>query len=245
MRNLLHRRHSNMTEPTPINTMINAMTNTTPQQAIESSEIHDNATTTRVMRDSVTPNAIPVQGTQIVAVYRNGKFAANDAAVAARFPGVPVAWIDVIGNDPAGAGVLDVENGDATPATAVHWVAARHTVEAKPVLYVNRSNVTAVFNAMAANGFKIGVHFRIWLATLDGTTTVPDMTGVVAVQAKGSDRTGANYDESVVYDATWHAAPVAKPVTPPASSAQGLLVTSDLEVANIASTDGGHTWTRK
>lgn len=199
---------------------------------------------TRIMRDSITLTDIPVQGTQIVAVYSNGKFRTTPAAVAQRFGDIPVAWIDVIGNNPQGAGVLDIENGDATPQTAAHWVAARHTIERAPVLYVNRSNVTAVFNVMQAHGWKIGVHFRIWIATLDGTERIPDMTGVVAVQARGSAQNHANFDESVVYDPTWHpTGPTPPPLPPPAKF--GLLVTDALEVAKISSTDGGHTWTRQ
>lgn len=200
---------------------------------------------TRLMRDSVNLGNIPVKGTQIVAVYRNGRFAANPADVANRFPGVPVAWIDVIGNNPAGAGVLDIENGDATPQTAAHWVAGRHTVEAKPVLYVNRSNVTEVFNVMTSHGWKVGVHFRIWIATLDGSERIPDMTGVVAVQARGEAQTGGNFDESVVYDTTWHAAAGTKPGNPPGQSRSGLVVTDTLDTIKVSSTDGGHGWTRQ
>lgn len=207
------------------------------EQPIELVSVPESAST-RLMRDSIRPDDIPVSGTDIVAVYRNGSFAADPADIASRFPGIPVAWIDVIGNNAGGCGILDIENGDATPQTAAHWVAARHAVEGKPVLYVNRSNITAVYNVMAANGWKPGIHFRVWLATLDGTVSVPDMTGIVAVQARGSDRTGGNYDESVVYDATWHA-----PAKPPAAHS-GIVVTDALEVVKVTSTDGGRTWSR-
>jgi hypothetical protein len=34
-----------------------------------------------------------------------------------------------------------------------------------------------LFNAMNAAGLRIVHDFRLWIATLDGTKTVPDMTG--------------------------------------------------------------------
>jgi hypothetical protein len=45
----------------------------------------------------------------------------------------------------------------------------------------------------------------LWIASLVGTKTVPDMSGVTAVQWAGAAITGGNWDESVVYDDAWHA----------------------------------------
>jgi hypothetical protein len=59
---------------------------------------------------------------------------------------------------------------------------------------------------MNAAGLQIVRDFRTWIATLDGTKTVHDMTGVTAVQYAGENMTGGHYDESAVYDDLWHPA---------------------------------------
>ena len=60
---------------------------------------------------------------------------------------------------------------------------------------------------MNAAGLEIVKDFRLWIATLDGTKTVPDMTGVTAVQFAGENMTGGHFDESIVYDDDWHRSP--------------------------------------
>lgn len=166
---------------------------------------------TRIMRDGVTLSGIPLAGLDIVATYANGHVGVQTpAAVRARFGTMPVCWIDVNGSD-TGADALDVENGDATPAGAAVWVKAKLASKPAypPVVYCNRSTLTPVFNAMAAAKLVVVRDFRLWIATLDGKTkTVPDMTGVTAVQWLNKPA----YDESAVYDDTWKAAPPAPPV---------------------------------
>jgi len=161
---------------------------------------------TRVMRDSTTAADIPHHGTDLVAGYANGRYVWADAEWK-RFPGIGHVYIDVNGTDPHGAGVLDVETGDATPAAAVTWVKARLALKPAypPVIYCNRSTLTPLFSAMNAAGLRIVHDFRLWVATLDGTKTLPDMTGVTAIQWAGQNLTGGHYDESVVYDDAWHA----------------------------------------
>jgi hypothetical protein len=194
---------------------------------------------TRIMRDSTSSTDIPVLGTALVAGYVNGLYAWN-AAEWARFPGAAHVTIDVNGSDPRAA-VLDVENGDATVSTAVTWVKARQKLGvANPVIYCNRSGLTPLYNAMLSVGLKPGHGFRVWLATLDGTKTVADMTGVVAVQYAGQSLTGGHYDESIVYDATWFAATPPSPPPPPVM--HGLVVVSSLAVTPVTSSDGGKTW---
>lgn len=181
---------------------------------------------TRIMRDSTVISDMPVAGTDIVMAYVNGEFAASPAAVAARFPGVPVAWVDVTGADPA-ADVLDVETGDATPAAAAGWARLRLALKPgfPPVIYVERANITAVFNAMGADGLVVARDFFTIIATLDGTQQVADMTGVVAVQYAGADRTGGHYDQSIVYNPAWKApAPVPAPVSLAAARAAAATV---------------------
>jgi hypothetical protein len=78
---------------------------------------------TRIMRDSTTATDIPVQGTELVAGYIDGKFEWT-AADYRRFPGVPHVFVDISGSHP-NAGVLDVEPGCA-PVDAVKRGRAQH-----------------------------------------------------------------------------------------------------------------------
>jgi hypothetical protein len=166
----------------------------------------------RIMRDSTTAADIPAKGLDLVAGYRNGSFTWSDADWQ-RFPGIGHAYIDVNGTHAADAGVLDVETGDATVTVAVAWVKARLALKPSypPVIYCNRSTLTPLFNAMNAAGLEVVKHFRLWVATLDGTKAIPDMTGVTAVQYAGQAQTGGHYDESIVWDDAWHAPKQAAP----------------------------------
>ena len=201
----------------------------------------------RLMRDSTTLADDPVAGTGIVGAYANGSYATNAGALTARFgPAMPVAWIDVNGSD-VYADVLDVETGDATPAGAVVWVKAKLLTKPvyPPVVYCNRATLTPLFNAMGAAGLHVGTHFRLWIATLDGTRTVPDMTGVTAVQYAGEAQTGHHYDESIVYDAAWKAAPAPapKPAPVPVPVLDAVLVQLPAGTSRVVlSHDGGKTW---
>ena len=137
----------------------------------------------------------------MVMVYANGAYQARPSVVAARFGTIPVAWIDVNGSCPH-ADVLDVEQYNATPDTVPGWISDHrllHPGGYPPVIYVNRSNITDVFNAVAPHGFRPGHEFNLWISTLDGTNHVRDMTGVAAIQ--WVEHPG--YDESVVYDDRW------------------------------------------
>jgi hypothetical protein len=175
---------------------------------------------TRVMRDSTTATDIPVHGTELVAGYINGIYAWTEEGYG-RFPGIPHILMDIRGDSPH-AGVLDVEPGCAPLEAASSWVRARHKLlpdAYPPVIYLNRSTLTPLFNALEADGLHVGRDFRLWIATLDGTKAVPDMTGVTAVQYKGARpqhkdgswagepgpaTTEGHFDESLVYDDAWH-----------------------------------------
>ena len=201
---------------------------------------------TRTGRDSTTPADIPLAGTQLAMGYGNGLYTWTDTDWD-RFPGVPHVYIDVNGTDAHRCGVLDVETGDATVATAVTWAEERlklghaYPHAYPPVIYCNRATLPALHSAMAAAGLRLGVDFRLWVATLDGTRTLPDMTGVAAVQDKGESLTGGHYDESVVYDDEWHAPP-----PPPAKALDGYLVleggAGGFTGRAVTSADGGKTW---
>jgi len=159
------------------------------------------------MRDSTNLQNIPIHGTELVAGYVNGNWVATKEDFA-RFPGIPHVHIDVMGTDPEGAGILDFE--DHNPSTAKDcaiWAKRRKTAlpgHYPAVIYCDRSHLTPLFNAMNAAGWQIVRDFRLWIATLDGTKRVADMTGVTAVQFAGESMTGGHFDESIVYDDDWH-----------------------------------------
>ena len=165
---------------------------------------------TRLMRESTNLNDIPIHGTDLVAGYVNGSGAASKEDFA-RFHGIPHVHIDVFGTAPAEAGVLDFEQFNPRTADGCAiWAKQRRAAlpnHYPPVIRCDRSHLTSVFNAMNAAGLEIVKDFRLWIATLDGTKTVPDMTGVTAVQFAGESMTGGHFDESIVYDDDWHRSP--------------------------------------
>lgn len=195
---------------------------------------------TRIMADTINSTVSDIQSIEahqtidMVAGYANGTYAWS-AADWQRFPHQTHVTIDVRGTDP-GADVLDVENGDATPADAVTWIRNKKLLKQDypGVLYVNRSNITAVFNAMNAAGFHVVKDFRLWVATLDGSKSIGDMTGVAAIQYASAAMTHTNVDLSLVFDGAWKAAPV-----PPPPPAHVPVPTLDNETANYIS---GKVW---
>jgi hypothetical protein len=136
--------------------------------------------------DSVTPSEIP--GDPAIATYANGNYAISAAAVASRGS---VLWIDTNGSDPS-ASVLDVEPGDATPATAAQWT--WHKLSADPdgiaILYTMRSEWGATEAAIGTLPGAMQSRVRWWIA---------DPTGVEHL-VSGSSATqwywGQNYDIS-------------------------------------------------
>jgi hypothetical protein len=161
---------------------------------------------TRLMRDSTNLKDIPIHGTDLVAGYVNGNFIATKEDFA-RFPGIPHVHIDALGTAPELAGVVDCEPGDVDAAGAVLWAKKRkaaHPRRYPPIIYCDRSHLTPLFNAMNAAGLQIVRDLRLWIATLDGTKVLDDMTGVTAVQFAGEKMTGGHFDESIVHDDKWH-----------------------------------------
>jgi hypothetical protein len=191
------------------------------------------------MRDSTNAFDIPTMGTQIAAGYSNGTFAWPKASFN-RFPDIPHVHIDVNGADPVGSDVLDVETGDATVNVAVAWTLAKHHLTPgayPPIIYCNRSTLTPLFNAMNAANLKVVKDFRLWVATLDGTKTLGDMTGVTAIQYAGEAQTHGHYDESIVYDRNWFSE-----IVPPKKKAIRAILIRGLTAKVLTSTDGGVTW---
>jgi len=136
--------------------------------------------------DSVTPGSLP--SNQPAAVYADGAYAASASEVSGHHS---VLWIDTNGSDP-NANALDVEPGDATPASAAQWVQAHLSKQPNSVaiIYTMRSDWSAVQDAVAGLPSWEQSHVRYWIA---------DPTGVPHV-VPGSSATqwywGTNYDIS-------------------------------------------------
>lgn len=157
---------------------------------------------TRTMYDAVSVPSVPA-GAVLVAGYDDGFY--NDvAAFEARFPHAKVVPITVFASDDRGI-VLDVENGDATPAQAPGWVKMRRSAGVDPTVYCNSSTWNAVKAAFASAGVA-QPHY--WIAQYDGNPTIP--AGAVAKQYSDP----GPYDLSSVLD-YWPGVDSAPPSPPP------------------------------
>jgi hypothetical protein len=165
---------------------------------------------TRKMYDAAVPGNIPASA-PMIAVYFNGAWPATPAELADRFdPRKTVTvWIDVIGDAPLHAQVLDVERMDAPAARAPGWIkeraAAVHT--SLPTVYCNRSTLPSVTAVCRNAGLAAGKHYQLWISCLDGQEAadraqLASVAGVVAAQYQGGPT--APYDISDVYDDRWH-----------------------------------------
>jgi hypothetical protein len=174
---------------------------------------------TRIMRDSTTPADIPIRGTDVAAGYVSGKYRWS-AEGYARFRRAERARIDCRGTKPATADILDVEPRCADVGRAASWVKERKAAfpgAYPPIIYCNQDTLKRVLPAMRAAGLRLKKDFLLWIATLDGSTRIPDMTGVIAIQYKrapnlvkgkleapGPSINPGHYDESIVFDDNWH-----------------------------------------
>ena len=143
----------------------------------------------RTMYDSVSPSGIPA-GAELVAGYVDGRYA-NVAAMKERFPKARVVTIAV--SSKTRAMVLDVEPGDASPATAVTWCTTTmaETDNSRLTVYCQASTVPAVKAAFKAAGVSLP---QFWVAQWDGVHSLP--AGAVAKQHTSTK----HYDVSVVAD---------------------------------------------
>lgn len=159
----------------------------------------------RYMYDSINPNDIPQPGTQMVAVYRNGNYAADLAAVRARFPDpVVLLTIDVNGSDPT-AQIRDWESGDYGGNLEQWVIASKASGNKWPTIYCSRDSIAQV--RVDTGSQVLNKDYWLWVATLDNTyaTEYPDApTGVVAVQYQGAEQLGFNADRSIVFYDSWY-----------------------------------------
>jgi hypothetical protein len=115
-----------------------------------------------------------------------------------RFPGAKRIAVFASTND---GDVLDVESGDATPDQVPGWVSRRRNAGVLvPWVYCNRSNRRAVELQLNSAGI-LSDQVALWIATLDGTQTVPVGPYIIAaVQYANSASSGGHYDISIVND---------------------------------------------
>jgi len=141
------------------------------------------------MRDSITPSTIPIDGTDIVAGYGDGRYQWSPIGWS-RFQNIPK--LSIVVHPTHDGDVLDIENGDAAPASAPGWCDRfNRPLRRAPSLYCNRATWPAVKAAVGSR--KVDY----WIATLDGETKF--VPGAVAVQWKNF----GGYDESIVVDPAW------------------------------------------
>lgn len=143
----------------------------------------------RTLYDSVSASTIPVDAT-LVAGYVDGSYANLDA-IRARFPSAVVVSIAV--KYTTAAQVLDVENGDATPAQAVLWCTQTmaSTSNSHLTVYCDTGTWPAVRSAFHAAGVA---EPQYWIASWDGDPTIP--AGAIAKQYANT----SGWDKSSVAD---------------------------------------------
>lgn len=139
--------------------------------------------------DSAEPRNVP-SGVH-AAVYVNGRFAWPESEVrrmakVIRVTVLPGAfWAHL-------ARCIDIENGDATPQSAMPFLIERDKHYGDATAYCDRSTRPEVESLCRHAG--ILEHVRFWVATLDGTQGVP---GAWAVQYQGGLRSA--FDLSVLH----------------------------------------------
>jgi hypothetical protein len=133
------------------------------------------------MFDSTNVNNLPHDAVA-VAGYIDGKFA-NFHDLVLRFPKAKCLSITVLADGVADC--LDIEAGDATPASAPGWVRKQHSIgDKRPILYANRSTMPAVIAALTNDDIK-REEYMLWVAEYDGTPHIP--TGFDACQFTDHD----------------------------------------------------------
>lgn len=158
--------------------------------------------TTRIFRDSILPKAIPTDHTDGVLAYVNGLFAWSNAEVG-RFIGAgkQVIRIDVIGNAPKKASILDVERFDATPQIARTWIQQRNSYRRDATIYCSRDNLSDLFQEVGDEPF--------WLLAADWTGAPHRLTVPLPPNAHLA---GVQYSSTPMYDVSsiiadgWHPA---------------------------------------
>jgi hypothetical protein len=158
----------------------------------------------RTFRDSVNPDAIPLDGISGAIGYANGRFRWT-AAETERFTaaGLQTAMVDVDGTAFELASILDVERGDAGPAQAPDWIRKRNAFRGDATVYCDLSTLPAVLAATS----RVTGSWWLWLAHYTGHPHIPEVSLPAGVKIMGCQYLSTeNYDESCITADGWHRA---------------------------------------
>lgn len=171
-------------------------------------------TQTMFMFDDTNPSLDPA-GAFAYAGYVDGGFA-NFAALQKKFPTAHLLSITVFGNK---ADCYDIEPGDGTNAQVYDWFKAMQADGVwRPCVYTSASNMKAMQETMAANGFARS-SYRMWSAHYTGVPHFcsPTTCGYGLDQADATQFTnralGKSLDESIVADDFFPGVPSLNPVS--------------------------------
>jgi hypothetical protein len=150
------------------------------------------------MYDSVQWTLIP-RGALYIAVYGNGRFAADTGEVASTYPKARVYIIDVIGDDP-GASIKDVETGDLSINNLPQAIEARFNAhpDSKCRVYCNLSTWPSVKEVVAAG---VNSQNRSQIVYWVANPTFPPFPHFVPGSNATQYSFGTDYDTSIIGDA--------------------------------------------
>jgi hypothetical protein len=171
---------------------------------------------TRLMYDGVRSLAAGIHhsfpNAAMVAGYDNGLYAWTTAEWNL-FPHAVKVHISITASANTGD-VLDVEQGDATPAQAKAWIEMRKRAGLyRPTIYCSRSVIPAV--RQATGNLVLGRDYDIWAADYTGQphqVVAPGTPSALCAATQYINTTG--YDASVVYDDGWPHRSAPKPPAP-------------------------------
>lgn len=165
----------------------------------------------RLTLDSVNFGSLATTKWPHLVGYLNGHVSAWSAEEIAetRAAGQLLAVVDVLGNSPLSASVLDFERGDVQSPTVVRaWLQARNQYRSDGTVYCSPSSIPTVVSGLR------GEKCNLWVVdlTADGEPPfdvpaypgLPDGVRVIARQFVLAPRSGGNYDISVFYADDWH-----------------------------------------
>lgn len=165
----------------------------------------------RLVLDSTSAKALAATSWPHLIGYFNGKISAwgpGDIA-RARATGHLLALVDVAGNSPQNASVLDFERGDVqSPAVVAAWVQARNQMRGDATVYVQPTNIAHALSLLR------GQKCNLWVVDLSPGGEVPFAvphydgmpvnTRVIARQFVLSPHSGGDYDLSIFYADDFH-----------------------------------------
>jgi hypothetical protein len=222
------------------------------EEPVTAEIVEESVSSNRVMYDSNTVNAIPLEpAPQMVCWYPFTWAVTNKADnTITRFGSeTQILSIDNVGNEP-GCDILDVETGAATFADAATWVKEKRKLGGRvPTVYVSADNIPGLVAALKAGIAEDFGFVWVWVAEWTGEAHeyAGDVQGLnLCATQYASPSTPAfngqpNYDLSLVSNADWH--PV--PSDPPAVSTPGVVAYvsgGKLATAEVGTLDG-KTWT--